>query len=178
MGFTRTTGSLVGWAIERVTGRWHHGLIAFGETHPVDYYEAHASSKHGKGFRGPKPVGKLVLWAADRGHELEWIEITPLLSEAGPYRLKHWCETEANRHRTGYDVWQLVRMWLVRRFLFRWFDVHQDASRLICSEAQTRAMWADGIDLCGIVQRSSADDMSPTDVYRACWVLLINAARK
>lgn len=167
-GFTRTRGSLVGWFIARITGPWHHGLIAFGMETPEVYYEARAGADEGAGFRGPKPYTKLTTWAAQPGHTMEMIEVTPLaLRYTGVMAMLRWCDYEATTERRGYDVPQLFRIWAVRRVLKRMgFALANDMTKTICSEAQTRAGIAGGFDLAERMGMTP-DAMSPTDVYEA-----------
>ena len=150
----------IAWLIKRVTaGEWSHTGICIDQ----EYWEAHAYA--GKGFRGPKPLRNLIDWSFQKGNRLRFIDIpaTPEQIE----QVRRWCNQTANMEQAPYDVWQLIRIWMTRRFLGRWgFQLKTDPAKLICSEAAARALAVIGIDVRS-QEYPSHDEIDPGELYRA-----------
>lgn len=157
--WTRGSG-IVDWLICRVTGGdWSHVGIRFDD----QYFEAHGFGKD-KGFRGPKPLSKLVAWAREPGNAVEFLAV-PMMPDDIMACLA-WCEAEANRARRGYDLVQLLRIYAVRRLSWLGLTVASDPSRVCCHEAVIRCLRTVGIDLTD-EQYPTADASDPGHVNRA-----------
>lgn len=156
--FWTRDASLVGWLIRRVTaGPWQHVGIRFDQV----YFEAHAFGSD-KGFRGPKPLSKLLAWARKPGNVVHFEEVK--VSEADYQTCMAWCEAESNKERRGYDVLQLLRIYLVRRLRWLGLTVASDPSKVCCHEAVIRCLRVIGIDLTSEAF-PTPDSSDPSRVY-------------
>lgn len=155
------SSGMISWLVKRVTsGEWSHTGIAIGD----QYWEAHAYGH--KGFRGPKPVQKLIDWSLSKsGNRLRFVDIPATPEQVG--QVRDWCRRTATLQQAPYDVWQLIRIWAVRRFAGKWgFSLSSDPSKLICSEAVARALAVIGIDLTS-KDYPTPDQIDPGECWRA-----------
>lgn len=161
--WTRGPG-LVSWLIRRVTGGdWQHVGVRFDRERERVYYEAHAYGED-KGFRGPKPLNKLLAWARQPGNVVEFQEMD--IPQADIAYCLAWCEAEANEQRRGYDVAQLLRIWVVRRLKWLGLTVANDPRRVCCHEAVIRMLHAVKVDFTSD-DFPTADSSDPGEVRRA-----------
>jgi len=149
----------------RVTGRqlpdksdsWGHEGLGFELSDgTLEYYECLFSD----GFRGPKPIEKLMEFQKAGGRVD--IQVVDSLKCPEAQQIRNTCQMWVGQK--GYYAWQLVLMWYFERVL-RFYHKHIPPSpnRLVCSEAVARLVWP-WIDLRD--EDRNFDEVNPNSAYR------------
>ena len=152
------TRSLVWWGIlvRFITrSKWQHVGVGFTKEDGTEwYFEALASYD----VAGPRAWGDVARWARKsrfRKYTSIQLPCTPEEAEAA------WGECERLQGVSGYNKWQLIRMWLAERFGFR---VFKNELKLVCSEFASRVSIVAGHDLRD-EKHITHDEVTPGGAY-------------